>query len=226
MSLFTLLLAPLPPSRKGRQSTFLKADLEPRSSSVPPGCTWQPRPRREVWVRMGLRGSGQAAGSESATRRGAALKGAGPSSRSTLALVPLHAWARSAGSQERRSDADPGCAERCPQERRGPPASPGEPAAPGRRAPGNSNTKRKGNQPALTCKQGFHLEEPPDRPPDTLGPRSACNQSTCPPQGPPGRDPSWWRLQLRAPQPPASGERKPAGRRVPSAGAREPCLPV
>lgn len=25
---------------------------------------------------------------------------------------------------------------------------------------GNRNTKRKGNQPALTCKQGFHLEEP------------------------------------------------------------------
>lgn len=41
----------------------------------------------------------------------------------------------------------------------------GRPVSPGSRrlgAPrtGNRNTKRKGNQPALTCKQGFHLEEP------------------------------------------------------------------
>lgn len=57
--------------------------------------------------------------------------------------------------------ADPGCRDVLPQrgKRRGRPVSPGSRRLRAWRT-GNRNTERKGNQPSLTCKQGFHLEEP------------------------------------------------------------------
>lgn len=108
------------------------------------------------------------------------------------------------------------------EERRGRPVSPEEPAAPERRKPGNRSTKRKGNRPALTCKQGFHLEQPAHTEPQThsLAPRSACKQSTCLPLGPPGRGPGCWRLPARPRRlrPRGRGSRPPGGCPAPGPG--------
>ncbi|XP_027976646.1 uncharacterized protein LOC114222353 [Eumetopias jubatus] len=181
--------APLPASRRRRQSTLLKSNTKPRPSSIPLGCILQLRARREVW--------GEGWIWQGRRLRAGHRRRSGSAGRGTLlgrTVEPLR-WSRrtpgrgepglGAGQRRRpRLQRDPLAAER-----RGPPVSPGEPAALERRELSNTSTKRKGNQPALTCKQGPPSEEPAQTDPQahSLAPRAACNPSTCPPQGPPGR---------------------------------------
>lgn len=96
-----------------------------------------------------------AVGSEPATAGKAALQVAGPSLGRPCpgASASRGAESRGRGAGERRRprlQRDPP-----PAERRGRPVSPGEPAALERRELSSTSTKRKGNQPALTCKQGL-----------------------------------------------------------------------
>lgn len=152
-----------------------------------------------------------------------------------LALEPAHAWARRAGAG--RGEPGPGAGQRrrprlqrgpLPAERRGRPVSPGKPAALERRELSNTSTQRKGNQPALTCKQGLPSEKPAQTDPQAhlFAPRASCNPSICLPQGPPGRGtragggcrslPRRLRPRVRGSRPPgecpAPGPRRPACR--------------
>ncbi|KAF3823731.1 hypothetical protein GH733_007199 [Mirounga leonina] len=191
-------------SGRRRQSTLLKSNTKPRPSSIPLGCILQLRAWREVWGEGGVGGvdlAGRSPGPSAQTRppqekRLCRARDPLGEDGGVLALEPAHAWARRAGAG--RGEPGPGAGQRRrprlqrdprPAERRGRPVSPGKPAALKRRELSNTSTQRKGNQPALTCKQGLPSEEPAQTDPQahSLAPRASCNPSICPPQGPPGR---------------------------------------
>ena len=225
----SLLLAPLPPSRGSRQSTLVKPAVKPRPSPVPLGCTWQRGPGREA--RGEARGWGVGFGRPAVVRAAGSgpltLGGAAPQARDPLREAGgspgAECGSRACGAARSGREKDAPA-----EERRGRPVSPEEPAAPERREPGNRSTKRQGSRPALTCKQGFHLEQPAHTDPQThsLAPRSACNQSTCPPLGPPGSGPGCWRLPARPRRlrPRGRGSRPPGG--CPAPGPRCPARRV
>lgn len=133
-----------------------------------------------------------------------------------LALEPAHGWERRARAacKARGSGADPGCRGiACRRSAEAGPAVSGSRQPSRARKLRNTSTKRKGNQLALTCKQGLPSGEVRShRPPGTLTCTPIRLQPIHLPAPKPSRrgDPSWWRLQLPPPSPSASGKRKPA----------------
>lgn len=120
-------------------------------------------------------GGRRAVGSAPATAGAAALQGGGPSlgrprSPSPGAGARLGAESPGAAAGARGSGADPGCREiSCPRSAEAGQSVPGSRRLSSARELSNTSTKRKGNQPALTCKQGLPSGGASShRPPSTL----------------------------------------------------------